>query len=179
MGKYDEIISRKEAALDEVGGPERFLTYDGATGVLTWKPRGDLNWDKKYAGRPADARNTSGYIRMQVTTSGFSYTYLAHRVAFRIAHGRWPAPGFVIHHINAVKDDNRIANLEEVTHRGNVRAHHGTTRVRRDTCGSFYAKAVYRTRDRHTAEAVQRELNAVIEKYAATEHKAVAGRAPR
>lgn len=43
---------------------------------------------------------------------------MAHRLAFRIAHGRWP--NGEIDHINGDPSDNRIANLRECTRSQNV-----------------------------------------------------------
>jgi hypothetical protein len=47
--------------------------------------------------------------------------YYAHRLAWFYVHGQ--APKYTIDHINEVPDDNRIANLQDVPHRENLRLH--------------------------------------------------------
>lgn len=44
-------------------------------------------------------------------------TYKAHRLAWLYVHGVWPTYG--INHINTIKTDNRISNLEDISHRDN------------------------------------------------------------
>jgi len=46
-------------------------------------------------------------------------TYKAHRVAWFLHHGAWPMGE--IDHINGNAQDNRIANLRDVTHKENTR----------------------------------------------------------
>jgi len=46
-------------------------------------------------------------------------TYAAHRVAWFLHHGAWPMGE--IDHINGNAQDNRIANLRDVTHKENTR----------------------------------------------------------
>jgi hypothetical protein len=46
--------------------------------------------------------------------------YLAHRLAWMYVYGRWPAKGLDIDHINGNRQDNRIANLREVTRGQNM-----------------------------------------------------------
>lgn len=175
----DEAVTRRQDLLDAAGGPEKFLDYNSETGVFTWKPRGDARWDAQYAGKQAGWRFSDGYIGITLSVTGYSAAYLAHRLAFRVFHGRWPLPGFVVHHTNAIRDDNRIANLEEATTRGNARAHYGVTEVQKRQKGVLRATAVFETYDRLVAEAVQRELNEVLKRHAAVEHREVAKRARR
>ena len=59
----------------------------------------------KQAGRMAE----SGYLR--VSFRGKSYA--AHRVAWFLHYGHWPAGE--IDHVNRIRDDNRISNLRDVT----------------------------------------------------------------
>lgn len=79
------------------------LSYDPQTGAFTWRSTG------KVAGFTAK----DGY--RQIT---LDYRRLpAHRLAWVYQHGAWPTGE--IDHVNGKRADNRIANLREVTRRGN------------------------------------------------------------
>jgi hypothetical protein len=81
------------------------LEYDATTGVLRWSkpPRRGVS-----AGLVAGADHSQGYLSV-----GFEgKVYFAHRLAWRITYGAWPAAH--IDHINGIKTDNRIANLRDV-----------------------------------------------------------------
>ncbi|QIG68214.1 HNH endonuclease protein [Rhizobium phage RHph_Y1_10] len=82
------------------------LSYDHKTGGLTWT-RTNL---------PASSINNKGYGRVKVMKKTLS----AHRVAWFLHYGEWPAGG-VIDHINGNKTDNRIENLRVVTTQQNGR----------------------------------------------------------
>lgn len=81
----------------------QLLEYDATTGVLRWKQtrgsvkRGDI------AGTP----HCNGYLQISVDKR----TYLAHRVAWLITYGEWPADE--IDHRDGDKRNNSIANLRE------------------------------------------------------------------
>ena len=97
----------------------RLLTYDPETGRLYWRARtrdlcGDetawKRWNRNYAGTEAfTARTTAGYLKGKVLDK----TCLAHRVAWAIVHGAYPAEH--IDHINHDKTDNRLVNLRAVS----------------------------------------------------------------
>ena len=88
------------------------LAYDPATGELRW--RSDC-WTGRY-GRQLNAR--SGDVAGHPAKGGCRVgvdgrSYLAHRVAWLITHGRWPSRQ--IDHANGNPEDNRLANLREAT----------------------------------------------------------------
>lgn len=62
------------------------------------------------AGKPVVSR-TRGYVTLH---NGPKHIGYVHRLIWEHVHGPIP-PGMQINHINGVKDDNRIANLELVT----------------------------------------------------------------
>lgn len=107
--------------------PERLrelLDYNPETGELRWKPRPatmfkaehwQRTWNTRQAGRPAFTVGDKGYRRGMI----FRRMYLAHVVAWAISTGKWPDGQ--IDHINGVRDDNRLANLREVTRSENCR----------------------------------------------------------
>ena len=86
------------------------LTYDPENGELRWKPRAGQNaWNAKYAHTTAlSTKHSEGYLIGKVT----GRRVYAHRVAFAIHHGRWPAG--LIDHINGDRTDNSATNLREV-----------------------------------------------------------------
>ena len=80
--------------------------YDCETGVFTWRNCGL----KKLNGQPtATSVGSHGYH--QIYADG--KMYVAHRVAWLYANGKWPK-GY-IDHVNGVKTDNRICNLREAS----------------------------------------------------------------
>ncbi len=80
------------------------VDYDASTGVfLSKKSQGRM-----VKGAPAGALRSDGYRVISVRGK----SYRAHRLAWLISYGKWPA---LIDHINRDRDDNRIANLREAT----------------------------------------------------------------
>jgi hypothetical protein len=86
------------------------LSYNSRTGVLRWKIR---------------TRNTvPGAVAGYVDWRGYRYIridrqlLLAHRIAWAMRHGDWPAGD--LDHINRNKGDNRIANLRQASRALNV-----------------------------------------------------------
>lgn len=108
------------------------LSYDPETGALIWmkRPAGMFKtkraastWNARYAGRPAfTSDNGRGYKSGGI----FARLYSAHRVAWALHYGEWPTGD--IDHINGRRDDNRIANLRQVSNAENAR----NQKLRRD-----------------------------------------------
>lgn len=71
-------------------------------------------------GRPVGYYGTNGYVHVSVSEGARTRKLLAHRVVWEAANGPIPA-GMEINHLNGVKDDNRIENLELVTKGDNQR----------------------------------------------------------
>ena len=109
----------------------QLLNYDPETGRLIWLPRpismfnGPTarfqestcsNWNNRYAGQEAFIGiDGAGYRQGCI----FAHYLKAHRVAWAIHHDAWPTGE--IDHINGDNQDNRIANLRDVTHAENLR----------------------------------------------------------
>ncbi|MBD9455922.1 HNH endonuclease [Rhizobium sp. RHZ02] len=89
---------------------EKFL-YEPDTGILYWRinNRGGLVSPP----RPAGTHYLSGYLVVRTGGKG----YPAHRICWALYYGEWPSE--TIDHINGVRDDNRIANLRDVTQSDN------------------------------------------------------------
>ena len=88
------------------------FSYDPDTGYLT-----------RISGQRPGHRVGYLHKRGYVMVSYLARIYLAHRVAWCLAHGAWPAGE--IDHINGDKADNRICNLrvcDASTNQQNIRA---------------------------------------------------------
>lgn len=92
-------------ALASIAALRAALSYDPATGVLTWvKPLSN----RVRSGDAAGTLNKLGYYRL-----GFeSRDYQAHRVAWALHYGTWPSG--VVDHMDGDTANNRIANLRDV-----------------------------------------------------------------
>jgi len=91
---------------------KEILRYDPDTGIFTWLVR-TANCVK--IGEAAGGLNPAGYSGIRLK----GRDYLAHRLAWLYMTDEWPKDQ--IDHINHIKDDNRIENLREVTHKENGR----------------------------------------------------------
>lgn len=80
------------------------FAYDRATGVITRRRNGAR------VGTP----NTAGYLQVSFRNK----RYYAHRLAWLIETGEWPA--HEIDHINSNRADNRWVNLRDLSHKANV-----------------------------------------------------------
>lgn len=87
------------------------LAYDPETGVFTWSERTS---NRIKVGDVAGSKGSNGYVYIKTIFGKF----LAHRLAWLHAYGVRPAHD--IDHINGIRDDNRIANLREVTRKQNL-----------------------------------------------------------
>lgn len=96
------------------------LNYNPDTGVFTWRTKVSR---KVVVGAVAGNRVPAGYVHIQVN----GVRYYAHRLAWCFVYGSWPTS--VVDHINGIKDDNRIANLRDVSQRANTQ---NTSRPRKD-----------------------------------------------
>jgi hypothetical protein len=95
--------------VNEVEAIKSNLSYDPQSGDIF---RFQLNGSTRQVGKVAFSH---GYI----TFIFMGKSRLAHRVAWLLHYGEWPA-GF-IDHINGDRADNRIANLRDVSRSGNQR----------------------------------------------------------
>lgn len=93
----------------------RSLMYDPLSGVISWRLTCSSSAP---AGSPAGSKDRNGYIRVSLG----GRKYLAHRLAWMLAHGDWPHGQ--IDHINGLRTDNRIANLRDVSASENQQNRH-------------------------------------------------------
>lgn len=89
----------KEYPVDEI---KKLISYNPDSGCFTWL----ANRRAVKAGDIAGSVNSKGYVCICVLGS----SYLAHRLAWVLFHGRIPKE---IDHINGDRSDNRIRNLRD------------------------------------------------------------------
>lgn len=82
------------------------LWYAPETGVFTWK----MGRGKQRVVGAVAGRLWRRYIGIRID----GVNYGAHRLAWFYIHGEWPAGD--IDHINGCGDDNRLANIRDVSH---------------------------------------------------------------
>jgi len=108
------------------------LDYDPATGFFHWKERprhhferADIwqSWNTRRAGHQAGHKQKNGYVSIRIDGS----PYGAHRIAWLIMTGAWPADK--IDHRDLDRSNNALSNLREATHSENLT----NTRVRKDS----------------------------------------------
>jgi hypothetical protein len=120
------------------------IAYNPETGEMRWLPRPreafkrESNfkaWNKHSAGKLAvNTPEREGYRHGDI----LGRTYKAHRVAWALYHGEWPADQ--IDHINGDKADNRIANLRVVSNAENNKNTSISKRNKTGVLGVFYDK---------------------------------------
>ena len=105
----------------------QLIRHDAKTGLMWWKER-DVShfvcgsaercrhWNGRYAGAPAlNMIIAYGYLGGTL----FGQKVKAHRVIWALEHGEWPEEN--LDHINHDKQDNRIANLRQVSQAENMK----------------------------------------------------------
>lgn len=106
----------------------RLLDYNSETGELTWRTRSPemfkdnarwtaeencARWNTRYAGRPAFTALNGGYPYGAIS----GQCYMAHRVIWKMVHGQDPEE---LDHRDGQRQNNRLANLREVTAQQNA-----------------------------------------------------------
>ena len=89
---------------------KELLFYDEHTGHFTR----NVTCGGQVKGSVAGRKSSAGYIDISVDNN----RYKAHRLVWLYKYGVWPKDE--IDHINRIKDDNRLINLREATHKLNM-----------------------------------------------------------
>jgi hypothetical protein len=109
----------------------KLLRYEPATGKLFWRDRPPemfnsskncsadavaRGWNTQHAGKEAFTSTTCfGYRQGSILCKRHD----AHRLIWALHYGEWPKGH--IDHVNGIRDDNRIANLRDVSRTDNQR----------------------------------------------------------
>lgn len=113
----------------------RLLRYDATTGFFYWKPRevsdftqgckftpeaNCARWNTRFANQRAftAVERRRGYPRGHHVGILFCVRYKAHRIIWKLVHGKDPE---YIDHIDGNPENNCLLNLREVTHQSNMR----------------------------------------------------------
>lgn len=101
-------MSKRRSASEEaadIAALQEALDYDPDTGVFRWKKRVAR---RSHAGDIAGCINRQGYVRITL----FKRPYQAHRIAWVLMTGLWPAGE--VDHRDGDRANNRWANLRDV-----------------------------------------------------------------
>jgi len=106
--------------------------YDPDTGYLWWtKPCESKNGRRQLDKPVGHVYNTHKYVRINLGLTNGQVSCGAHRIAWFLHYGSWPKD--VLDHINGIKNDNKIANLREVTSQQN-----SANAKKKSNCSSQY-----------------------------------------
>lgn len=111
---------------------KELVSYNSETGEFVWLKN---NGAKGIAGNMAGRINFYGYSVICVD----GRTYQAHRLAWLHKNGEFPSMN--IDHINGVRNDNRIANLRNVSQRINCQNHRKQNGNKKELIGACFDKA--------------------------------------
>lgn len=102
------------------------LNYSLAADLVaegSWRVDTSLGLVYGKRGNPFRRTNSDGYIQIKFRDPNdwrVEHAALAHRVVWESVHGPMPTD-LTVNHLNGNKRDNRLANLEAITHADNVR----------------------------------------------------------
>ena len=117
-------------------------------GVI-WRMRGGKGYNKQRKFKPlekpvpTEKQLPSGYKQIRMLVDGKRYHLYSHRAIWSYFCGDIPS-GLVINHINGNKSDNRLDNLEVVTHKEN---HQHAADVLGVSCGERNGMAKLKAND--------------------------------
>lgn len=163
MSERDSICASEEKPAPK--NYERHLVERVRSGL--WFLSGCEVWAQKTTRsnvpKRIDIPSRGGYRRIPFGLNNLNASCLAHRLIWQVYHGDIP-DGMVINHINCIRDDNRIENLELCTVAGNNRytASLGRLSIRRGELASnakLVASDVRKIRELFASRVSQAELS--------------------
>lgn len=138
---------------------KQLFVYDPQAGTFVWRE----------TGKPAF---TSRAVKGYAVGNADRKKYLAHRVAWLITHGEWPAGQ--VDHINGIRDDNRISNLRDIERVDNQRNMKVSARNKSGILGVHYAKTLNKWQATIRADGKSKYLGIYDTKEQAAEARAKA-----
>jgi hypothetical protein len=66
------------------------------------------------------SKTSKGYLHIRLYKKGVQFAFRSHRILYMTFKGEI-LKGYEINHLNGIKDDNRIENLESCTHSENIK----------------------------------------------------------
>lgn len=166
----------------------KYLSYDPATGILTWlsRPLSDFKgkggchtaetrwkiWNTTCSGK--EALNSSRYEGYKVGTI-FGTLARAHRVAWAMHYGYWPVGN--IDHIDGDPSNNRISNLRDVPQLLNCRNSRMSAANKSGCVGVCFSPEKGRWRATIWADGKQKHLGNHKEKFDAVLSRLLAEKA--
>ena len=121
---HKNIIHNKKLALNGAKD-ETWIPVPGYEGFYSISNFGNVKSERRksgsYPGRQLKERvNKDGYIKFVLYKDSIRSTVFAHRIVYTSFHGEIPA-NYEIDHLNGLKNDNRLCNLEAVSKLENMR----------------------------------------------------------
>lgn len=84
-----------------------------------------------------------GYLRVHLSFKGSYKYYSVHRLIMKSFKPKHFSEDLQVNHINGIKNDNRLINLEMVTNYQNIRHFWDTNGVRRDKSGEDHHNSLF------------------------------------
>ena len=109
---------------------KELLSYNPDTGIFTYLQKAG----RRSVGKQAGSISEKGYRAISIDKT----RYYAHRLAWLFETGKWPEK--TIDHINGSRDDNRIANLRNVSMQENMHNLHGAKSNKHKVSGVHFRK---------------------------------------
>tara|TARA_R110002050_G_C8731511_1_gene497280 strand:- start:19 stop:570 length:552 start_codon:yes stop_codon:yes gene_type:complete len=122
---------------------KELIFYNDKTGVAIWKKRTSehikkhsslKSWNTRHAGNEIKTVDGKGYLKATI----IGKQYILHRLIWLIHYGSYPN---VIDHINGIRTDNRISNLENTTSQGNHMNQRISSKNTSGVCGVYKNKS--------------------------------------
>lgn len=90
------------------------------TGFIRYEVSSLGRFRRRFTGAILRGKNCNGYTLIGLMRDGVQFTKTAHRIVAITFLGDPPPGKPIVNHINRVRHDNRVANLEWISYSGNA-----------------------------------------------------------